>query len=154
LTSAQRLDLARVAVPGYFETARQSYEAFQFSRDRSSYSIAAFELHQTAETLYKAVLLVFTGYLPKIHNLVELDRMSTRAAPELGSLIPADIPDRKRLGRILSSGYVEARYKPTFTIARADLDALAAYVRAFHGRAEQACRARLAELAAEVRRQA
>jgi hypothetical protein len=86
-----------------------------------------------------------------MHDLAELDRMSMRAAPDLGSLIPPETPDRKRLGRLLSSGYVEARYDPSFTIAQDDLDTLAHHVRAFHARAKQACRARLAELAAELR---
>jgi CRISPR-associated protein Csb2 len=151
LTPAQRLTLARVAFPSYFHMARQYYEGFQDARNHARDRIAAFYLQQAAETLYKAVLLTFAGYLPKMHDLAALDRMSTHAAPDLGSLIPTDTPDRKRLGRLLSSGYVEARYNPAFTIARADLDALARHVRAFHDRAEHACRTRLAELTSELR---
>jgi CRISPR-associated protein Csb2 len=68
LTPAHRLALARVAFPGYFTMARQSYQAFQVARYRW-HSIAAFDLHQTAEVLYKAVLLAFAGYLPKCTTL-------------------------------------------------------------------------------------
>lgn len=150
LTPAQRLTLARIAYPGYFTMSEQSIAAFKVARDMAWHRRAAFDLHHTAELIYKAVLLAFEGYWPNTHDLAELGRMSTRAAPALGSLIPNDTPDRERLARLLSSGLVAARHDPEFAIPRDDLNTLARHVRAFRSRAMLACRVRIVKLTAEV----
>jgi HEPN domain-containing protein len=150
LTSAQRLELARVSMARYFEHAAELYRSFERNLAHGSYAIAAFEIHQVAETIYKAVLLVFTAYQPKLHDLDELGRRCARAAPGIGPLVPPDAPDRERLAALLRAAYVDARYSFTFHISREDLDVLARYVGAFRTRAEQACRERLAELTAAL----
>ena len=151
LTLAQRLDLAQVSFTRYFEHAAQLYRSFERNLAHGSLAIAAFELHQVAETIYKAVLLVFTAYQPKLHDLDELGRRCARVAPDIGPLVASDAPDRKCLAALLRAAYVDARYSFTFHISREDLDVLARYVGAFRLRAEQACRERLIFLAAALR---
>ncbi len=62
LTPAQRLELAQVSFRRYYEHAAQLYRSFGCNLAHDSRAIAAFELHQVAETIYKALLLVFTAY--------------------------------------------------------------------------------------------
>jgi HEPN domain-containing protein len=125
LTQAQRLELAQVSFTRYFEHAAELYRSFERNLAHGSHAIAAFELHQVAETIYKAVLLVFTAYQPKLHDLEELGRRCARVAPDIGPLVPLDAPDRKRLAALLRAAYVDARYSFGFDISREDLAALA-----------------------------
>jgi HEPN domain-containing protein/predicted nucleotidyltransferase len=151
LTPAMHQALAREAFQGYFDHAAQLYRSFERNLAHGSLVIAAFELHQVAETIYKTVLVVFTAYLPKLHDLDELGRRCTRACPNLGPLVPRDASDHRRLAGLLRAAYVDARYSFTFEVSREDLNALARYVSAFRARAEHACQERLAELAAAAR---
>ena len=147
LTPAQRLELARETFTRYFEHAAQLYRSFERNLAHGSLAIAAFELHQVAETIYKAVLLVFTAYQPKLHDLDELGRRCARVAPGIDPLVPLDAPDRKRLAGLLRAAYVDARYSFGFQVSREELEVLASYVCAFRARAEWACQGRLAEFA-------
>jgi HEPN domain-containing protein len=151
LTPAQRLELAQVSFTRYFEHATQLYRSFERNLAHGSLAIAAFELHQVAETIYKAVLLVFTAYQPKLHDLDELGRRCARVAPDIGPLVPLDTPGRERLAALLRAAYVDARYSFGFEVSREDLEALAQYVGTFRERAERACRDQFAELAATAR---
>jgi HEPN domain-containing protein len=151
LTPATHHALAQEVFQRYFEHAAQLYRSFERNLTHGSLAIAAFELHQVAETICKAVLVVFTAYLPKTHDLDELGRRCTRACPNLGPLVPHDAPDRERLAGLLRAAYVDARYSFAFEISREDLKALARNVSAFRARAERACQERLAELAAAAR---
>ena len=151
LTPAMHHALAQEAFPRYFDHAAQLYSSFARNLALGSLAIAAFELLQVAETLCKAVLVVFTAYLPKLHDLDELGRRCARACPNLGPLVPHDAPDRKRLAGLLRAAYVDARYSFAFEVSRADLEALARYVCVFRARAEHACQEHLAELAAAAR---
>jgi HEPN domain-containing protein/predicted nucleotidyltransferase len=148
LTPAQHHALAEAAFPRYVERAAQRYASFEHSLAHGWHAIAAFDLHQTAETLHKAVLLVFTAYLPKSHDLAELERLCARACPDLGPLVPHDAPDRARLAALLRAAYIDARYSLAFDVSRQDTETLTGHIRAFRVRAERACRARIASLAA------
>jgi HEPN domain-containing protein/predicted nucleotidyltransferase len=147
LTLAQRLELAQASFTRYFEHAAELYRSFDRNLAHGSHAIAAFELHQVAETIYKAVLLVFTAYQPKLHDLDELGRRCGRVAPGIGPLVPSDAPGRERLAALLRAAYVDARYSFGFEVSREDLAALAGYVGAFWTRAERASQVRLAALA-------
>src|SRR5690606_18868702 len=104
------------------------YASFEHSLARGSHAIAAFLLHQAAEVLLKAVLVTFTGYRPKTHDLGELERRCTRASPGIGPLVPQDAPDRARLAALLRAAYVDARYSFGFEVSREDLEALAGHI--------------------------
>jgi uncharacterized protein len=148
LTPAMHHALARESFQRHFDHAAQLYRSFERNLAHGSHAIAAFELHQVTETILKAVLVVFTAYLPKMHGFDELGRRCTRACPNLGPLVPRDAPNGKRLAALLRAAYVDARYSFAFQVSREELDALARYVSAFRARAEHACQEHLAELAA------
>jgi HEPN domain-containing protein len=143
--------LAQDAFTRFLEHAAQLYRSFERNLAHGSLAIAAFELHQIAETICKAVLVVFTAYLPKLHDLDELGPRCARVAPEIGPLVPLDAPERKRLAGLLCAAYVDARYSFAFQVSREDLEKLARYVCAFRTRAEHVCQGHVAELAVAVR---
>jgi HEPN domain-containing protein len=151
VTPAMHHALAQEAMTHYFEHAAQLYRSFERNLAHGAFAIAAFEFHQVAETLCKVVLVVFTAYLPKLHDLDELGRRCVRACPNLGPLVPRDAPNGKRLAALLRAAYVDARYCFAFEASREDLESLARYVCAFRARAEHASQEHLAELAAAAR---
>jgi HEPN domain-containing protein len=120
VTPAMHHALAQAALQHYFEHAAQLYRSFERNLTHGSHAIAAFELHQVAETIHKAVLLVFTAYQPKLHDLDELGCRCARAAPGIGPLVPLDAPDRERLAALLRAAYVDARYSFSFEVSRED----------------------------------
>lgn len=90
--------------------------------DRGSYKKALFELHQATECLYAAVLLVFTGYKPKLHNLWKLRKKAKPYSEELFGIFRAETDkNEERLFELLKQGYIEARYKTGFTVDMGDL---------------------------------
>jgi predicted nucleotidyltransferase/HEPN domain-containing protein len=148
LTPEQHIGLAQRWLGYYIDQAALLLSCFEGSLVEGRLRIAAFELHQTAEILYKAVLVVFEGYVPKTHNLAELGPRCIRMAPEIGALMPPDEPDGARLLALLTAAYVDARYSRAFQITQEELEILAVHVQALRARIERACRAELASLAA------
>jgi uncharacterized protein len=79
---------------------------------------AAFTLHQAAERFYAAILLVFTGYKPKTHNLDDLRVIAKHLSPALFQLFKFPTEDKKEahLFELLVRAYVDARYKRDYVI--------------------------------------
>lgn len=131
--------LARAGLPDFDkvkETAEKDFERWAgqasaffssagFNLQKKEWKLAIFLLHQAAEQIYQAILLVFTGYKPTTHNLDKLRRYTNRFSIELASLFPRDSPNEEYLFRLLLSGYVDARYKDNYTISGSEVTELA-----------------------------
>ncbi len=117
----------RVAIRDYErwgDQARAFYRSAEFNRNEKQWRIATFLLHQAAEHLYQAVLLVFTGYKPTTHNLDKLRRYTNRFSVELARVFPRDSEKEDELFRLLLSGYVDARYKEDFVVTETEVGVL------------------------------
>ncbi|MGD8780907.1 MAG: HEPN domain-containing protein [Ignavibacteria bacterium] len=53
----------------WFNSAKSFFIDFQNGFNRKDYKIAAFQLHQSTERFYSALLLVLTDYKPKTHDI-------------------------------------------------------------------------------------
>ncbi|WP_439490804.1 HEPN domain-containing protein [Algoriphagus sp.] len=115
----------------YFEKCMDNAEQFEIAAESAisnfKYSIATFMLHQAAENYYSAILLVFTGYKPKIHNLKFLRERTKEYSDTLYFLFKPheNNPIESRLFSLLKRGYVEARYHPVFDVTKEEIDELA-----------------------------
>ena len=116
------------------------------TRGGGYFNMAAFELHQAAEHAYTAVILAFTGYKPKLHDLEKLGEQAVSFSPEFLPIFPRRDPEEKRLFELLKRAYVDARYDIEYKIAAAELDYLGARVKDLHAVTEKVCGAKLAEL--------
>ena len=91
--------------------------------NRESLNKAAFELHQATENFYNTVLLVFTGYKPKTHNLDKLRQYAKHISEDLFAVFP--FPEKneidKHLFDLLKRGYIDARYKDDYVITKEEL---------------------------------
>ena len=79
-------------------------------KDRDYYSKAAFELHQATERYYTTILLVFTDYRPKDHNLETLG-IKAEMCDKRFAVFPQSTDEEKRLFELLKKAYIDARYK-------------------------------------------
>jgi HEPN domain-containing protein len=102
---------------------------------------AAFLLHQSVERYYHAVLLVYTGYKPKLHNIEELADMSAPFHEALVGALPRSEPEDHRLFDLLKRAYIDARYSTSYRITYEELTVLRGHVLDLAGRVRVSCRA-------------
>ena len=106
---------------------------------RHDYSTAAFYLHQSTESFYNAILLVFTGYKPKLHDLKTLGGMVRAYHDDLLKIFPMDTHERKECFKLIRAAYVDARYNKNYSISREQLDYLIKRVEKLKETTEKIC---------------
>jgi HEPN domain-containing protein len=153
LFDARRTPLAEAVVPNWEDVrimaekdfdrwasqARDFFHSAEFIGGKRGWNTAAFFLHQAAEQCYQAILLTFTGYKPTTHNLDKLRRYTNRFSVELALLFPLDNEEEEDIFRLLSSGYVSARYKEEFIITEREVGILIERIRRLLDIAERVC---------------
>ena len=138
------------------ERAKQDYEkwmegsqdfliAYNSLMDAGRYNAAAFQLHQVTESLYLALLLVFTGYKGKTHDLDELNKTASIINKELRTVFPEDSKEQIDRYELLKKAYIDARHKKGFSITKEDLVYLSGRVEVLKGLVEGGCEERLRE---------
>jgi uncharacterized protein len=107
---------------------------------RKSLNISAFYLHQATESLYYAILLVFTGYKPKTHNLFKLRKHAKHLSEELFLMFAIETSkEEKNLFDLLKRGYIDARYKEEYIITEEELYTLIERVKKMQEIVERIC---------------
>ncbi len=144
LTPAERKKLAEEDFAYWMQGAEGFFEQYEFALEKGRLNIAAFQLHQTTERLYSAILLVFSRYKPSTHDLETLAKQAAALEPKFLEAFPLGTPDERRRFELLRKAYVDARYKPSYQITREELDWLAARVQHLRQLADQLCRERIA----------
>lgn len=125
LTAVEKREKAQRYYDTWFPQGASFLRGANFFLGDNSLNLADFSLHQAAESLYYAVLLVFTDYKPKIHNLWKLRKKVKPFSEDLFFLFRAETDkNEKRLFELLKQGYIEARYDSNFTISEVDLKSL------------------------------
>lgn len=77
----------------------------------SNYRLAAFLLHQAAESVLKAIIQAVIGYKISIHNLSRMLRITLLFTDELKNIFKPDSAEGERLFHFLQSAYSESRYR-------------------------------------------
>jgi len=114
---------------------------FNNAFERGSYKKAAFELHQAVERFFDAILLVFTNYRPRSHDLEKLGHMVGGYDPALLTVFPQATEEQKKSFDLLKRAYVEARYNPGYKITKEQLEYLAQGVAKLQDLAKKICEA-------------
>ncbi len=143
LDPRERRGLARAHFTQWFVSAKDFYGQFEYAFRKRKYKIAAFELHQAVERFYAAVLLVFTNYKPRIHDLEKLSHMVAGHDPAFLTVFPKATPEEKECFDLLRRAYVEARYNPAYKITKAQLEYLAERVRKLQRLTKKICEAKI-----------
>jgi HEPN domain-containing protein/predicted nucleotidyltransferase len=156
ISMALRYENAKEDYAVWFEYAEDFFEQYKFARKkadtrRSFLNISAFDLHQAAEHAYTALILTFTGYKPKLHDLEKLGEQAVSFNAAFIAVFPKQEPEDKRRFELLKSAYVDARYKKTYSITAEELDWLAGRVKKLHALTEKVCAEKLASLKTAAR---
>ncbi len=143
LNPKERKGQAKAHFEEWFTSAKDFYTSFEFNLKRRKYKVAAFLLHQATERFYDAILLVFTNYRPKIHDLEKLRHMAAGHDPAFLTVFPQATAQQKECFDLLRRAYVEARYNPRYRITKGQLEYLAERVRKLQRLTKRICRAQI-----------
>ncbi|QQV75399.1 hypothetical protein H6P87_00955 [Rickettsia tillamookensis] len=89
--------------------------------ERGELNKSAFYLHQATESLYSAILLVFSNYKPKLHDIKKLGSRAANYNSELLQVFPIATPEQKECFKLLRKAYVDARYDKNYKITKEQL---------------------------------
>ena len=151
-TPEQALKMAQEYFDEWFPGAMKRFESARFLIEKEYTKQAAFDLHQTAESLYHCVLLVCTFYTPHVHNLGFLRTQAERIDLRLVDAWPRERRIDQTRWEKLKEAYVKARYSKHYRISVEELRWLAARVEALGGIAHTLCTERLAKLERDLPR--
>ncbi|MDR3678318.1 MAG: HEPN domain-containing protein [Flavipsychrobacter sp.] len=139
LTPAERKQIAIDDLEYWFTAAQVYLKTAQYLKNEKNLNEAAFVLHQATERAYAAVLLVFTSYKPRTHNLGKLLHKCREFAPELADVFPKKPKEEKYLFELLKKAYIDARYKKNYKITEEQLNILIDRVKQTHAIVERIC---------------
>lgn len=143
LTLPERKKLAEEDFEYWYEKSDRFFQNFKINFQKAWYSEAAFFLHQTTERLYGAILLVFTRYKPKTHDLAKLAQRVASVETQFLKVFPQGTEAEKNRFKLLRKAYVDARYKPSYTITKEELEWLAGRVRFLQELTEKLCKEKI-----------
>ncbi len=127
----------------WFESAGEFFDNYTFNLEKGRNNNAAFNLHQTAERLYTCLLLVFTNYRPKSHNIENLNNLSIQQVEEVKNAFPQDKKFNRRCFQLLRRAYIEARYSEHYNITEEELTWLSERVTYLRDLTEKLCKEKL-----------
>ncbi|WP_439556599.1 HEPN domain-containing protein [Dyadobacter sp.] len=154
LSPLERQKKASNAFEHWFDSANRFLESFDFNFQKGEnvaayYSNAAFLLHQVTERYYAAILLVFTDYKPRTHDIEELGKQAEKLHSDFATAFPKNTAEEARLFKLLKKAYIDARYEVNYKIEREELEYLAERVRVLRDLTERICRERIGEFVKE-----
>ncbi|WP_089729010.1 HEPN domain-containing protein [Candidatus Thiosymbion oneisti] len=144
ITSKERKKLAEEDFEYWFSSTKGFLKGFHYYLQEQENSIAAFQLHQVTERLYGTILLVFTRYKPSTHDIEKLGQRVSSIEPRFLSIFPRSTDEEKERFKLLRKAYVDARYKPSYTITKEELNWLAERVQELQNLTEKLCREKIA----------
>ena len=143
LWAEEKVRMAQEDFDEWFESACDFHFNFEKSFETDRFKNAAFQLHQATERFYGTVLLVHTGYRPKLHDIGVLGKRAVALDRKLAGVFPRSTPEEEKRFDLLKRAYIDARYKRDYAITRDDLDYLATRVRDLRAVVEESCRKRI-----------
>ncbi|MCK6463072.1 MAG: HEPN domain-containing protein [Candidatus Pacebacteria bacterium] len=143
LTPKENKKIAQEYFEQWFESAEGFFDMYQYALNKNQLKISAFQLHQAVERFYSTILLVFTQYRPKIHDIEKLGHQAAGHEPKLLNVFPRGTAEEERLFELLRKAYVDARYKRNYTITREELEWLAERVEMLQELTEKVCKRKI-----------
>lgn len=145
LTSTEQVKIATEDYELWIKKAGGFFNSYVFNLEKEENNLAAFLLHQTAEALYNTILLVFSGYKPKEHDLEKLEKEAKRYVKQVVHVFPRKTRTDKELFDLLNSAYIDARYRKDYEITRTELKLLANRIKKFKKLVEKSCKKKIGE---------
>lgn len=134
----------------WFESAEDFSVAFHSLINVKRYNKAAFMLHQATEHYYAAILMVFTGYKSKDHDIENLCLLVNELDKRFEQVFPLNTEEEKHCFYLLKKAYVDSRYEKDYTISKDELKYLSKRVELLKELTEQLCKVKIADLESAV----
>ncbi len=138
---------AQTIAQGHFDQWFDSAKTFnKYAKEaikNGDNSYSAFNLHQATERYLACILLVFTNYRPKTHNIKALHNLATQHAQELKDIFPQDTKFNRRCFELLKRAYIESRYSEHYSITEEELTWLAGRVQELQTLTEKLCKTKI-----------
>ncbi|NIJ52580.1 HEPN domain-containing protein [Dyadobacter arcticus] len=145
MNPGERQKKAKEQFEPWFESASRFLETTYIHIEKAWFKEAAFNLHQATERYYSAILLVFTDYKPKIHDIEKLGNQVEKLHSTFGTVFPKNTPEEKRLFELLQKAYIDSRYNMNYKIEKEELEYLADRVKVLKDLTERICNERIAQ---------
>jgi HEPN domain-containing protein len=143
LTPKQRKQIAEEDFKQWFKKATNFYKLFNTALKAKMYKEAAFLLHQTTESLYSAITLVFINYRFRTHNIELLGIKAVSYDTEFTKAFPQDTVSHRKTFTLLKKAYIDARYKKDYKITKKQLEYLAERVKILQKLTKKICAAKI-----------
>ena len=147
LAPAEYQKYARDDFEHWFPGACEFLDNYQFNVDQGRYKNAAFQLHQATERFYNTIVLTFTRYKPKTHDIEKLDHLASNLHPDFFTVFPRADEQQRRCFDLLKKAYIDARYKRDYAITKEEHEYLAARVRKLQELTQRICQETIAGMA-------
>jgi len=144
ITPKERKNLAEEDFEYWFNKANKYKEYSEIALQKNDFAESAFLLHQATERFYGSVLLVFTRYKPSTHDLAKLSQRVASIETQFLKVFPQGTEEEKKRFKLLRKAYVDARYKPSYTITKEELEWLAERVQNLKELTEKLCKEKVA----------
>ena len=145
-TPNQALEAAQEYFDEYFPDSMRRFEGAKFHIGKGHTKQAAFDLHQTAEGLYQAILLTLTFYTPYDHNIAFLRLQAEGRDKSLFDVWPRGTRKERAMFQKLKDAYVKARYSKHYRITLDELNWLAERIEILGQMTHEICKAHIANL--------
>lgn len=139
LSSVQRREIAKEDFEQWFESGTEFLIDTLNALQRNSLNRGAFYLHQATESFYSAIMLVFSGYKIKLHDIRKLGSLAGNYNTELWQVFPHSSVDERQAFKLLERAYIEARYNKEYRISREQLTFLIERVQKLQNLTERIC---------------
>lgn len=139
LSEKEVREIAREDYEHWLERATNFLSASRFLFGNQKFIDSSFQLHQATESFYNCTLLTLTGYKPKTHDLVELNKLCCAQSNDFLSIFPQATEEQKQSFKLLNKSYIDARYNKHFTITKEQLEYLTKRVEGLKGVVERVC---------------
>ena len=139
LPDVERKEIAKKDYKQWFnrgvEFLIDTYSALQ----RGNYNLSTFYLHQVTESFYNTILLVFSGYKPKLHDILKLAKIARSYNQELFGVFPYETQEQRKCFELLMQAYIDARYNEDYKITKEQLSYLIERVEHLKNLTEKIC---------------
>jgi uncharacterized protein len=143
LSVKERRKIAKEDFEQWFEGACNFFKGCNFFVSEKKLKEAAFLLHQATERFYAALLLVFTQYKPRTHDIEILGHQVSTFDPRLCAVFPQFTEEDKRLFNLIKKAYIDARYKRSYSITKDELAYLSDRVEKLRALTEEICKKKI-----------
>jgi uncharacterized protein len=144
ISLAEHQQYAREDFDYWFGSASEFFDTTFDDIGKGRFKKAAFELHQATERFFHAIVLTFTRYKPKTHDLEKLDRQASNLHAEFFTVFPRATEQQKHRFDLLKEAYIGARYKRDYVITKEELEYLATRVRKLQELTKRICEEKIA----------